>query len=250
MRVQTIQALVFAGGSAFGLAAADGVVGALAAEGRGHPTPAGPVPIVPAAIIYDLLIGDSGARPDAQAGRMAFEAATDAPVQAGNIGAGTGAIVAGWRGPAAVRKGGLGSALVSLPDGAMVGALVVANAVGDAFTLEGTPLTGGDAAAIQAPVGPRPVENTTLAVVVTDIRLERSDLSRLIVRAHDAYAVCFRPSHTRYDGDAVFAVSCGMVESDVDMAGEAAFMAVGQAIETALRAARPVGGVQAMEEPG
>ena len=242
MRVETVQAIVLAGGSAFGLAAADGVVSALEAEGRGHPTPAGVVPIVPAAIIYDLGIGDPRARPDGTAGAAAYRAATSEPVAMGSVGAGTGAVVAGWRGPDQRRKGGVGSHRVRVGDATM-GALVVLNAVGDVFTLEGVALTGGGHVP-GPPAGlPRPGESTTLAVVATDAALDRSALGRLCVQAHDAMAACLRPSHTRYDGDVAFAVSCGAVTADADALGAAAFEAVGRSIEAAVRQAASRGGI-------
>ncbi|MCP4246340.1 MAG: peptidase S58 family protein, partial [bacterium] len=109
MKIETIQALVFAGGSAFGLAAADGVMTELAAAGRGHPTPAGPVPIVPAAILYDLFVG-SNAPPDAAAGAAAYRARSADPVSLGTVGAGTGATVSKWIGFDRMRKAGIGSA--------------------------------------------------------------------------------------------------------------------------------------------
>lgn len=236
MRVEAIQAVLLAGGSAFGLAAADGVMEALARENRGHPTPAGPVPIVPTAVIYDLLMGDPAARPGPAAGAAAYAAASDGPVEMGSVGAGTGALVAGWRGPTAVAKGGVGSAAVQAGD-ATVGALVVVNAVGDVFTLEGESLTGGPPVAEPPAVLPDFGTSTTLVVVATDARLTRNELVRLAVRAQDALAVCLRPAHTRYDGDAAFTVSCGEVETSPDVAGEAAFAATGRAIESALRAA-------------
>ncbi len=248
MKVEAVHAIVLCGGSAFGLAAADGVMAELERDGHGFPTAAGVVPIVPAAVLYDLAVGDPHARPGPAEGAAAYRAATSAPVEMGNVGAGTGATVAGWRGPQARRKGGLGSAAVRAGE-ATVGALVAVNAVGDAFTLEGLPLTGGELVPPAfAPVPPRPLESTTLVVVATDAAFDRAALTRVCVRAHDALAVCLRPSHTRYDGDAVFAASCGRLPGDPDMVAEAAFVAVGRSIEAALRAARPVAGIPAVED--
>ena len=245
MRVETAQAIVLAGGSAFGLAAADGVVAALEAEGRGHPTSAGVVPIVPTAILFDLGVGNARARPDAAAGAAAYRAASTGPVEMGSVGAGTGAVVAGWRGPQHRSKGGVGSHRVVVGT-ATVGALVVLNAVGDVFTLEGEALTGGDP--VPGPPGALPPmgESTTLAVVATDAALDRSALLRLAVQAHDAMAACLRPSHTRHDGDVAFAVSCGGVAADPDALGAAAFAAVGRSIEAAVRHAVGRGGIPGM----
>lgn len=236
MRVETVQAILFTGGSAFGLAAADGVMNELEQAGRGHPTLVGPVPIVPTAVIFDLFLGDSAVRPGPDQGAAAFRAASSDPVEMGSVGAGTGATVAGWRGPGAVTKGGLGSAAIPAGD-TLVGALVVVNAVGDVFTLEGEPLSGGTPVPGPPAVMPDPATNTTLVLVATNGRLERNDLIRVTVRAQDAVAACLRPGHTRYDGDAAFAVSCGDEEASVDLVGEAAFVATGRAIEAAMRAA-------------
>jgi L-aminopeptidase/D-esterase-like protein len=247
MKVEVVQAIVLAGGSAFGLAAADGVVRALEQEGRGHPTPAGVIPIVPAAILFDLLVGDPKARPDAAAGEAAYHARSPDPVEMGSVGAGTGAMVAGWRGFEHARKGGVGSHAERVGD-AVVAALAVVNAVGDVFTLEGAPMTGGSPIPPPAPAAPRPLENTTLVVVATDARVDRASLQRLCVQGHDALAVCLRPGHTRYDGDAVFAASCGERHADPDALGSAAFVAVGRSIEAAMLHASSLGGVPAIEE--
>lgn len=232
MRVEQIQALVFSGGSAFGLATADGVTRALAADGRGHPTPNGIVPIVPAAIIYDLN-PESNFRPGAEEGTAAYRDRSSDDVVMGAVGAGRGATTSQWRGLDQSRPSGLGSASVTM-QGCTVGALAVVNAVGDVFTLEGMPLTGGD----HVPGPPALVipahTQTTLIAVATDARLDRSTLLRLAIRAQDAVAACIRPSHTRYDGDAAFAVSCGHLNGDPDALGEAAFVATARAIEAAI----------------
>ncbi|MYB44504.1 MAG: P1 family peptidase [Acidimicrobiia bacterium] len=235
MRVQQVQALVLTGGSAFGLAAVDGVVRELAAEDRGHPTRNGPVPIVPAAVIYDLD-RPSTFHPGAREGALAYRRRSSAPVRQGRVGAGRGATTSQWRGPAAVRPSGLGSARIEV-GAATVGVLAVVNAVGDAFTLEGAPLTGGEMVPGPPAAAITPHANTTLVAVATDARLERNDLFRLCVRSQDAVAACIRPSHTRYDGDSAFAVSCGELMEDPDALGEAAFVATGRAIAAAATSA-------------
>lgn len=234
--VAGIQGLVFSGGSAFGLATADGVMRELAAAGRGHSTPGGPVPIVPAAIIFDLTEnppGDSASRPGPGEGAQAYRARTSAPVEQGRVGAGRGATTSQWRGPQAVRPSGLGSACGEA-DGIRVGALAVVNPVGDVFTLEGEPLTGGDLRPGPpcAPLVER--AHTTLLAVATEARLSRADLMYLAVRASDAAAACIRPAHTRLDGDIVFAVSCGERPGEALSLGEAAFVAAGRAIARAV----------------
>jgi len=244
MSVETIQAIVFAGGSAFGLGSADGVMAELAAAGRGHPTPAGPVPIVPAAILFDLIVGAPIA-PDAAAGAAAYTSRSADPVSLGSVGAGTGATVSKWRGFESMRKAGVGSAAVALGN-VTVGALAVVNAVGDVIDLDGRWVTGG-------PDGENPSivasgrENTTLVAVATDALVPKTDLLRLCVRSHDALAATLRPAHTRYDGDIVFAVSCGNNDADLDSLGEAAFAAVADAIVGAVESATSLAGIPAVD---
>lgn len=235
MRVEQAQAIVLTGGSAYGLASADGVVRGLEADNRGHITPVARIPIVPAAVIFDLFPGDPLVRPGPDEGEAAYQAASNQPVDQGLVGGGTGATVAKWRGFEHARPGGLGSAIRE-GDGFTVGVLVVANAVGDVFTLNGKSLTGGDPEPGPPGFMPDPLTNTTLVVVATDADLTRAELSRLIVRSHDALGVCFRPAHTRFDGDVVFGVSCGQQSADVDAVAEAAFGATAAAIENALQA--------------
>lgn len=232
MTVQHADAIVLCGGSAFGLAAADGVVGALEDAGRGQPTRHGPVPIVPAASLYDLGVGDSSVRPTADDGRTAFVHATTEPVALGRVGAGTGATVAKWRG--ATASGGVGSAAVAVGD-AVVAALVAVNALGDVFSLEGESLTGGPH--VPGPlVVPDPLPtNTTLVVVATSARLDRPQLGRLCVRAHDALGACLRPAHTAFDGDICFASSIGDVDEAPHALAEAAFEATARSLEFAIR---------------
>lgn len=233
----TVNALVFSGGSAFGLAAADGVMRAIEREGRGAPTPAGPVPIVPSAIVFDLMSGNGGRRPGPEDGAAAYRNRSTDPVEQGAVGAGTGVTVGNWRGPDSVRASGVGSAAVPVGD-ATVGALVVLNAAGDVFSLAGEPLTGGDPAAVAGPTAPVFGENTTLVCVATDAGIrDRNELRRCAVRAHDALGACIRPTHTRYDGDSVFAVSFGDRGADVDAVQQACFVAVGRAIEAAVASA-------------
>lgn len=242
MKVETIQALMFAGGSAFGLAAADGVMRELAAAGRGHPTPAGPVPIVPAAILYDLFVGEN-APPTAEHGAAAFRAASDAPVELGSVGAGTGATVSKWSGFENMRKSGIGSASTRVGS-ATLGVLAAVNAVGDIVDPRGNWLTGAPTLQVPEVEGFR--ENTTLVAIATDARISKSDLLRLIVRSHDALAVTIRPAHTRYDGDIVFAVSCGEEEADMDLLSETAFNVTAAAIISSLTNATGLAGIPAV----
>lgn len=234
MTVQSVHAIVLSGGSAFGLAAADGVVRRLEAAGRGFPVgPGVVVPIVPSAIIFDLAVGDHMTRPGPAEGAAAFDAVSIDPVVEGSVGAGTGATVAKWRGQDTTRPGGIGSFAIKVGD-ATVGALVVNNALGDVFSLEGESLTGGPHTSGPPASAPRTGEATTLVVLATDAKATRVELGRIIVRCHDALGATLRPSHTRFDGDIVFAVSTGEVDANLDALGEAAFQAVGRSVERAL----------------
>lgn len=239
MRVEQVQAILLTGGSAFGLAAADGVVRELSKDGRGHPTPAGQVPIVPGAVVFDLPLDGGGMRPGPEEGAAAYRAATSDPVTMGLVGAGTGTSSAKWRGFEYLTYTGIGSGAVDTPDGFRVAALVVLNPVGDIFTLEGESLTGGSPVPPPPGIPPQAVSsamtNTTLVMVATSAAMTRAELTRLAIRSHDAIGACVRPAHTRFDGDVVFVSACGTDRGDVDLAAEAAFVATGRAIEAGVR---------------
>ncbi len=216
--VQRVHAIVLTGGSAYGLAAAGGVVARLEAAGIGFAVPGGVVPIVPGAVLFDLgRGGDFSARPDAPLGAAAYDAASGGPVAQGSVGAGTGAVVGGL-------KGGVGTASAVLDGGAVVAALVVANGVGSALDPStGVPLgvrfgvagefpeiTVGAAAreALRAaPRLPAPGTATTLAVVATDVTLDKAGCGRLATMGHDGLARAVSPVHTIMDGDAIFGLS-------------------------------------------
>jgi L-aminopeptidase/D-esterase-like protein len=228
--VERIHAICLAGGSAFGLAAADGVMRRLSERGIGFATGVRPVPIVPAAILFDLGVGDPNAFPDAEAGHAATVAAeaNDGPLE-GRVGAGTGATVAKLAGADPARPGGVGSAARRLPGGGTIGALVVNNALGGVYARDGRPL-------VVAAGEPRPpAGNTTLVVVATDAPLDRAQCRKVAELGHDALAIGIRPSHTAFDGDVVFALASGdgsgaSVEATVAI-GMAAVDAIGEAIE-------------------
>ncbi|MDV4146316.1 P1 family peptidase [Shimia sp. FJ5] len=215
--VQQVDALVLSGGSAFGLDAASGVADALRAAGRGFAVGEQRVPIVPGAILFDLLNGGDKNWPENPYKRLGAEALSNAATdfRIGTTGAGTGAMLA-------TRKGGLGSASATLPSGHTVGALVAVNALGDA-TVDGTHFWaapfevgeefGGHGPAKTIPTGLPPTKlashnaNTTIAIVATDATLDQSQCTRLATAAHDGMARALVPSHTPMDGDLVFAVS-------------------------------------------
>lgn len=232
----TVNALVFAGGSAFGLAAAEGVVEALEAEGRGAPTPTGPVPIVPTAILYDLMVGRSDVRPDAQNGRSAYLARSRKAVVMGSVGAGTGATVGKLAGIEHATAAGIGSSSLRVGD-ATVGALVVLNAMGDVYTLSGDRLTGSEESDRAGSEALGFAQSTTLMAIATDAILDRNEMRRMAVRAHDALGATVRPAHTRYDGDTAFVVSNDVHEANVDGIIEAAFVVVASSIVRAIEQA-------------
>ena len=210
--VERAHALLLTGGSAFGLAAADGVMRELEARGVGHPTPAGPVPIVPAAVLFDLMVGDARVRPGATQGALATRAASGDPVTLGAVGAGTGSTVGKLAdGFAAAVPSGLGSAVVRVA-GALVGVLAVSNAAGDLVDPDTGALVAGsgrarDPEAVASLLGFSAGLSTTLVAVVTDAPLAKAEAHALALSAHIGIARVTRPSHTVHDGDTSFVAS-------------------------------------------
>lgn len=234
MLVDRIHAIVLAGGSAFGLAAADGVMRYLEERGAGFPVGPLRVPIVAGAVLFDLLTGDPAARPDAAAGYAACRSAGSDPMS-GAVGAGTGATVA-KAGGAPPRPGGLGVAACRAGS-AIVTAVMAANSAGGIWDDERhewiTPLAGQGGAPAAAPGG-----NTTIGVVVTDALLTREQASRVATVAHDGIARAVRPAHTMLDGDTVFCLATGAVtDAPVFQVEVAAAEAVARAIALGVRAA-------------
>jgi len=256
--VSAVDALVLSGGSAFGLDACSGVMDALHAQGRGFRVGTATVPLVPGAIVFDLLNGgekDWAENPYRALGRAAFDAA-GTTFDIGTAGAGTGALTA-------MLKGGLGSASLRLPDGSTVGALVVANPVGAATTpgdrhfyaapfemgeefggLGVDPTTGlGMALDSRKRRAMSPRENTTIAVVATDAALTKAECQRVAMAAHDGIARATVPAHTPHDGDLVFALSTGShPQGDTTLIGHAASLCLARAIARAVYHATPASG--------
>lgn len=248
--VQAVDAIVLSGGSAFGLGAAEGVMAGLRAAGRGFAVGDARVPIVPAAILFDLLNGgDKGwdDSPYPTLGRQALAAAAQ-QFAIGSEGAGTGAMTASW-------KGGLGSASAVLDDGTTVGALVAVNALGSVTTQSGqfwaAPWELGDefgGLGLTGPYAPeaepapekRQREATTIAIVATDAALEKPALTRMATAAHDGLARSIVPSHTPFDGDLVFAASTGArATADPFRLGHAAACVLARAVARAVYHATP-----------
>jgi L-aminopeptidase/D-esterase-like protein len=242
--VSRVDAVVLAGGSAFGLAAADGVMRFLAERGQGYPSAGGPVPIVPAACVFDL-VEPGGPRPGADDGYAAAGAAVEAgsTTPTGRIGAGRGATVGKWRGREHAVAGGFGVAAARI-DGAHVVAFAVVNAVGDVVAADGT-IVAGSTAPPGAPGFPTdaPFEetgagegaNTTLVVVATDAVLDKLGCTLVAQSAHDGLARALHPSHTRFDGDLAIALATGTAEAHLDRLRVAAADVVAEAIRVAPR---------------
>jgi L-aminopeptidase/D-esterase-like protein len=209
-------AILFTGGSAFGLAAADGVVGWLEEHGQGFDAGVARVPLVPAAVLFDLGVGDPRVRPDASMGRAACAAASSDPVQEGAVGAGAGATVGKIRGPAGAMRAGIGSWAEAF-SGYTVAALTAVNALGDVLARDGSIiagaratdgsflntseyLRGGHVSSVRG-------SNTTLALVATDAPLDRNALGALAQQSAAAFGRRISPVFTPFDGDIIFAVS-------------------------------------------
>jgi L-aminopeptidase/D-esterase-like protein len=241
-KLTEVHAILFTGGSAFGLAAAEGVVAWLAERGIGYQTPVTPVPIVPAAVIFDLGTGDPTVRPGPDAGRGACDAAAE-EADLGLVGAGAGATVGKWAGFEHRQPGGLGIARVSR-EGHDVGALAVVNSVGDVLRADGSVLAGTSAPDPRYITAPRAVadapSNTVLALVAVQASLDKRDVRFLAARGSDGITSTVRPAHTRYDGDVVFACagpSEGEVTPrDLDVLGHMATEAVAAAVRAAVSA--------------
>lgn len=235
--VERIHAICLCGGSAFGLGAADGVMRYLREREIGLPVGPVRVPLVPAAVVFDLATGRP-AWPGPDEGYASCLAATGAEPVEGRVGAGTGATVGKLLGPDRSSPGGVGTASVRVPSGALVGALAVVNAVGDVYGRDGRLLAGVDGWRMLleagAPQAPPAGANTIIAVVATDARLDKAGCRRLAEVAHDGLALAVRPAHTPYDGDTIFAVSAGEAEADPVSLGVAAAEAMWRAIERAV----------------
>ena len=260
--VADVTAVLLTGGSAFGLATADGVMRNLSARDIGHYTPIIKVPIVPTAVVYDLFMHMGQHMPGPEYGSMAVDAAfdnaaSDNEVEQGCIGAGAGVTVGKWKGIANMMKGGFGFASTKLGKAEIFAAAVV-NAIGDVVNQDGSVLAGArnhqtkEWLADQEPVRVfaefRPsIENTTLVVIGTTAKLDKASANRLAQRGHDGMAIAIRPVHTMHDGDTVFALSTGNVTSEsFDSIANSAVHCVEEAIRNAVRFAHTVQGIPAL----
>ncbi|MGD8625682.1 MAG: P1 family peptidase [Anaerolineae bacterium] len=271
--VEQVQAVLLAGGSAFGLDAASGVVRYLEEQGIGFDAGVARVPIVPAAILFDLALGDASVRPDAEMGYQACLAASNEPPAEGNVGAGTGASAGKILGMGQAMKTGIGTASMEIGGGVVVGALVAVNAFGDVVD----PATGRIVAGARSTgVGPLRVGaegyfadtlhvmrsmvgrlsmgiasrgNTVIGVVATNARLDKAETNKVAQMAHDGLARAIRPAHTMLDGDTLFALATGRSRAEVSTVGAFAAEVTARAIVRAARAAQAAGGLPAWK-PG
>jgi L-aminopeptidase/D-esterase-like protein len=265
--VEKVHAILLAGGSAFGLDAASGVMRCLEERNTGFDTRVAKVPIVPAAILYDLAIGRSDRRPDPEMGYQACIHATAGEVAEGNAGAGTGASVGKILGMQHAMKSGIGTSSVDAGGGIIVGAIVAVNAFGDVVD----PKTGEViAGARSGKIGPFQVGNpgyfvdtlsvlrtpvgraitrlmsarsTVIGVVATNAKLTKSGATKVAQMAQDGLARTIRPAHTMVDGDTIFVMATGEKRADISTVGAYAAEAVAQAILRAVRLAKPAGGL-------
>lgn len=261
--VDKVNAIVLSGGSAFGLDAATGVMRYLEEHDAGFPTAAGKVPIVPAAILYDLTVGDAKIRPNADAGYQACLSAKTGPIGEGSVGAGAGATV-GKLGGGRPMKGGIGTSSIRLANGLVVGAIVAVNCVGDVID----PKTGKIVAGARTPDGKEflniveayrsgrgfssPGQNTTIGVVATNAKFDKTQMTKIAEMAHDGLARAINPAHTPSDGDTLFAMSTGIstVTPNLTSIGALAAEAVTEAILRGVMKAKPVAGFSSYNDIG
>jgi L-aminopeptidase/D-esterase-like protein len=266
--VDKVNAVVLSGGSAFGLDSATGTSKWLEEHHIGWDVRIAKVPIVPAAILFDLPIGDNARNhPGADCGYKAVEAATSAPVAMGTVGAGAGATVGKMGGPGTSMKGGLGSAGLRMPNGLVVAAIVAVNAAGDildpdtgkviagARKADGTfadarMLLRSGALMQRRAAAPRAVENTTIGLVATNAKLTKAEVSRLALMGDDGYARAIFPSHTMGDGDTVFSLATGKWggQADVSLVGALAADAMAKALVQAVTQATGLPNIPAVRD--
>ena len=252
--VERVHAVLLAGGSAFGLDAAGGVVRWLEERGTGFDARVARVPIVPAAVVFDLEVGRADVRPDAAMGYAACQAAGDGPVAQGRVGAGTGCMAGRILGTGHASPAGIGTASVDLGGGLVVGAIVVVNAFGDVVDphtgqiLAGARALTGDGwadtlATMKGLVGKTVLRfagrsHTVIGTVATNARLTKEGANKVAQMAHDGLARAIRPAHTMLDGDTLFALATGKKAADVNLVGAYAAEVVAEAIVRAAMANR------------
>ncbi|MEA4924826.1 MAG: P1 family peptidase [Syntrophomonadaceae bacterium] len=258
--IEKVHAILLSGGSAYGLDAAGGVMQYLEELGIGHQTGTTVVPIVPAAVIFDLAVGNCRIRPDQEMGYLAAREAGTL-VREGNVGAGAGATIGKARGYAYCTKGGLGSWSITMENGLIIGAIVVVNAFGDVINEKGEIIAGvrGDEARsfigtekawmnnMAAPT-PGVAKNTTVAVVASNASLDKTAMTKVAQMAHDGLARVINPIHTMCDGDTVFALCTGAIPADVSMVGYWAGKVLARAVLRAVYASDTIQGYRCWKD--
>lgn len=256
MMVDRVHAVLLAGGSAFGLAAADGVMRYLEEQKIGFDVGLTHVPIVPAAVIFDLAIGDHRVRPDAEMGYQACLDAYEGNLSDGCVGAGMGATVGKIKGIESATKSGLGIAHIKLGE-LEIGAIVVVNALGEVYDPEsGAILAGarGQSGFVRTDeilkhnYQVNPFSNTTIGAVYTNAKLSKTDATKLAQIAHQGLVKTIRPIHTQFDGDTIFALSVGEILADPVLLGVLSADLVSQAIIRAIQASTSIGGLPAIAD--
>src|SRR5512139_2635846 len=251
--VEKVHAIVLTGGSAYGLDAASGVMRYLEEQQIGYPMGSVVVPIVPAAVLYDLGLGRADVRPDAAMGyRAAASASPDAPAE-GNVGAGTGASIGKMRGLEYAMKAGIGTASMDI-NGLTIGAIVAVNALGDVVDPgSGTKVAGlrsGTTLELMKNLRGSPAvqSNTVIGVIATNAKLNKTQATKVAQMAQDGLAQAIRPAHTMFDGDTIFALATGEVDADVTTVGAFAAEMMAQAIVRAARMAGSAGGLPGLRQ--
>jgi len=270
--VQKVHAIVLAGGSAFGLDAASGVMQYLEEHKIGFNTGAARVPIVPSAILYDLALGRADVRPDAAMGARAAALASSVTPAEGNVGAGTGASVGKMFGMSLAMKSGLGTASMDIGGGVIVGAIVAVNAFGDVIDPQTNQIIAGlrsgkvgpirigkkdsfadTLAMMKSPIGRGVMAlasrgNTVIGVVATNAKLTKAQATKVAQMAQDGFARTIKPSHTMLDGDVIFALSTGTKKGDASIIGAFAAEVMEQAILRAVKMAKAAGGLPGLNK--
>jgi len=255
--VDKVHAVVLSGGSAFGLDAASGVVHYLEEQGVGFDTGVARVPIVPAAVLFDLDVGRADVRPDAAMGYQACLNASAGPPAEGNVGAGTGARVGNVLGIGQAMKAGIGTAGLEIAAGLVVGVIVAVNAFGDVVDPDSGRIIAGarspqggfaDTLAVLRMLagqmsGRGAGGNTVIGVVATNARLTKEGANKVAQMAHDGLGRAIRPAHTMFDGDTIFSLATGELEADASVVGAFAAEVFAQAVVRAVRAARSAAGL-------
>ena len=271
--VEKVHAIVLAGGSAFGLDAASGVMRYLEENKIGFNTGVARVPIVPSAILFDLSLGRADIRPDSAMGALAAASAASAPPAEGNVGAGTGASVGKMFGMTLAMKSGLGTASMDIGGGVIVGAIVAVNAWGDIINPKTGEIVAGlrsgkvgplriggkdfafanTLAMMKSPIGRGVLGltsrgNTVIGVVATNAKLTKAQATKVAQMAHDGFARTIKPTHTMLDGDVIFALSTGTKKADVSTIGAFAAEVMAEAIMRAVKSAKEAGGLPGLNK--